>query len=304
MSTISVKRKKIRSGEVGMSGNWIVHIVLLLGSAVMILPFLFMILTAFKTRPETIAVPPVIFPQQLFEQAFGADGKGFMHIFENFSFAMSKIPNFSIAYFNTFAMMAICITCAAVFSSMAAYGFAKMHFPLKNFFFSTVVIQLMLPPQVFIMYQYRMVIALGWKNTIMALAFPGLVSAFGVFFMRQFYMSLPNDLSEAARLDGCNHFQIFTLIMVPLTKTALMALSIFTALFAWSNLMWPLIVNTREESWTLSVVLANLDQMAPRGVGPHHYMSIALLAMAPMVVLYMFFQKQFIEGIALTGTKA
>jgi len=299
------KRKKMRDGEVGVRGNWIVHIVLVLGCVLMILPFLWMVLTAFKTTPETLKFPPILVPKALFGEAFGEGGAGFWHIFSNFQRVFKEMPKMGWAYYNTFMMMFLRIACAAVFSSTAAYAFAKMHFPLKNALFSIVVIQLMLPSQIFLTYQYKMVLNLKWQDTLMGLLFPGLVSAFGVFFMRQFYMSLPNDLSEAARLDGCNHWQIFTRIMVPLTKTALMALSIFTAVFAWSDLLWPLVVNSsRESAYTLSTLLVFLRAREPRGVTTQHFMAASLMAMLPMVALYTAFQKQFIEGIALTGTKA
>ena len=194
------------------------------------------------------------------------------------------------------------IVCATVTSSMAGFAFAKLEFPFKKLFFFIVLTQLMLPSQVFIIPQYGMLSAMNQLNTIFALIFPGLVSAFGTFFLRQFYMGLPNDLSEAAKLDGCNVFQTFFLILMPLTKTAMMALAVFTALFAYSDMMWPLIVNMNIEKMTLSAGISSLQ-----GQHSTNYpvmMAGSALAMIPMLVLYLLFQRQFIEGIALTGTKA
>ena len=160
----------------------------------------------------------------------------------------------------------------------------------------------MLPGQVFIIPQYLMLSSMNQLNTRFALIFPGLVSAFGTFFLRQFYMSLPNDLAEAARLDGCNVMQTFVWVMAPLTKTAVMALAVFTALFAYSDMMWPLIVNMNIDKMTLAAGISSLQ-----GQHSTNYpvmMAGSALAMIPMLVLYLLFQKQFIEGIALTGTKA
>ena len=146
-----------------------------------------------------------------------------------------------------------------------------------------------------------MLAKMGMLNTIFALVFPGIVSAFGTFFLRQAYMSIPNDIIEAAKLDGCNQGQIFIRIMAPLTKSALAALAVFTAVFAYSDLMWPLIANTDLNMMTLSSGLATLKGQFNTNFPV--LMAGSFLAMLPMVILYVILQKQFIEGIALTGTK-
>ena len=146
-----------------------------------------------------------------------------------------------------------------------------------------------------------MLAKLGLTNSIFGLVFPGLVSAFGTFFLRQAYMGIPDEISEAAYLDGCNQWQAFVKVMAPLTKSSMAALAVFTAVFAYGDLMWPLIVNTDLNMMTLSSGLATL-----RGQFSTNFpvmMAGSLLAMIPMVVLYLFFQKQFIEGVAMTGGK-
>lgn len=160
---------------------------------------------------------------------------------------------------------------------------------------------MMLPSQIFITPQYQMLARFGLTNTIFALVFPGLVSAFGTFFLRQAYLGIPDEIAEAAYLDGCNQWQTFTKVMAPLTKSSMAALAVFTAVFAYGDLMWPLIVNTDINMMTLSSGLATL-----RGQFSTNFpvmMAGSLLAMVPMVVLYLFFQKQFIEGVAMTGGK-
>lgn len=193
------------------------------------------------------------------------------------------------------------VVCAVVFSSMAGYAFAKLKFKGKNLLFSLVLVQMMLPSQIFITPQYQMLAKLGLTNTIFALVFPGIVSAFGTFFLRQAYMGIPDEIAEAAYLDGCNQWQTFVKVMAPLTKASMAALAVFTAVFAYGDLMWPLIVNTDLKMMTLSSGLATL-----RGQFSTNFpvmMAGSLLAMIPMVVLYLFFQKQFIEGVAMTGGK-
>lgn len=265
----------------------LVHIILIIGSFTMIFPFVWMLLTSFKTQGEAIMVPPIIFPSS----------------WEPVSYieVLRTLP-FDKLYYNTIVLMLARIVCATLTSSMAGFAFAKLEFPFKKLFFFIVLTQLMLPSQVFIIPQYAMLSAMNQLNTIFALIFPGLVSAFGTFFLRQFYLGLPNDLSEAAKLDGCNVFQTFFLILMPLTKTAMMALAVFTALFAYSDMMWPLIVNMNIEKMTLSAGISSLQ-----GQHSTNYpvmMAGSALAMIPMLVLYLVFQRQFIEGIALTGTKA
>ncbi|MCI8330342.1 MAG: carbohydrate ABC transporter permease [Oscillibacter sp.] len=259
---------------------------LILGSIIMIFPFVWMILTSSKTIPESLAIPPTIFPK-----AF---------ILDNFKDAMASLPFLNL-YWNTALMILFRVLCAIVFSSMAGYAFAKLNFKGKNFLFGIILVQMSLPSQIFIIPQYQMVAHMGLANTIFALVFPGIVSAFGVFFLRQTYMGIPNEIGEAAYLDGCNQWQTFTKVMFPLTGTSVAALTIFTAVFAYSDLMWPLVVNSDLKMMTLSSGLATL-----RGQFATNFpvlMAGSLLAMLPMVILYLIFQRQFIEGIASTGGK-
>lgn len=268
--------------------NVFVYIILILGSVIMIFPFLWMILTSLKTLQETMQIPPTFLPNKLFN-------------FNAYEVVMKSLP-FTRLYVNTGLMILVRVICATAFSSIAAYAFAKMEFPGKNILFMIIITQLMLPAQVFIIPQFTMVAAMNMTNTIFGLVFPGVVSAFGTFFLRQSYMSIPNDIIEAAIIDGCNHFKIFFKIAFPLTKSVVAALAIFTALFAYSDLMWPLVVNTDLNMLTLSSGLSTL-----KGQYMTNYpnlMAGSVLAMWPMIVLYLFCQKQFIEGIALTGTKA
>ena len=259
---------------------------LILGALIMVFPFVWMILTSLKTVPESMQVPPTILPKEM--------------IVSNFGDAMKSLP-FLKLYLNTALMIFFRVICAVAFSSMAGYAFAMLEFRGKKLLFGVVLVQMSLPSQIFIIPQYQMVAKMGLANSIFALVFPGIVSAFGVFFLRQTYMGIPKEIGEAAYLDGCNQWQTFYKIMFPLTGTSVAALTIFTAVFAYSDLMWPLVVNSDLNMMTLSSGLATL-----RGQFTTNFpvlMAGSLLAMLPMVILYLIFQKQFIEGIASTGGK-
>ena len=259
---------------------------LILGAVIMVFPFVWMILTSFKTVPESMQIPPDILPKQV--------------NLDNFKEAVASLP-FGNLYLNTILMVFFRVVCAVLFSSMAGYAFAKLKFRGKKLLFGIVLVQMSLPSQIFIIPQYQMVAKMGMANTVFALVFPGLVSAFGVFFLRQTYMSIPDEVGEAAYLDGCNQWQTFYKIMFPLTGTSVAALTIFTAVFAYGDLMWPLVVNSDLKMMTLSSGFSTL-----RGQFTTNFpvlMAGSLLAMLPMVVLYLIFQRQFVEGIAGTGGK-
>ena len=264
----------------------LVYAALIAGSITMIFPFAWMLLTSFKTQAESMAIPPQIFPAQW--------------NFDNFFKALESLPFWNL-YVNTFLLIFFRVICAVVFSSMAGYAFAKLEFPCKKLLFGLVLMQMMLPSQIFIIPQYQMLAKMGMTNTIFALVFPGLVSAFGTFFLRQAYMGLPNEIAEAAYLDGCTKWQTFTKVLLPLTKSSIAALAIFTAVFAYADLMWPLICNTDLNMMTLSAGLSTLNGQYTTNFPV--LMAGSLLAMVPMVLLYLMFQKQFIEGIAMTGGK-
>ena len=266
--------------------KFVTYFFLILGAIIMVFPFVWMLLTSSKTVPESMQIPPTIIPAQL--------------MLDNFKDAIDSLP-FGRLYINTALMVFFRVVCAVLFSSMAGYAFAKLKFRCKNLLFGIVLIQMSLPSQIFIIPQYQMVAKMGLANTIFALVFPGLVSAFGVFFLRQTYLSIPDEIGEAAYLDGCNQWQTFYKVMFPLTGTSVAALTIFTAVFAYSDLMWPLVVNSDLSMMTLSSGLATL-----RGQFSTNFpvlMAGSLLAMLPMVVLYLIFQRQFVEGIAGTGGK-
>ncbi|MDO4325421.1 MAG: carbohydrate ABC transporter permease [bacterium] len=264
----------------------LIHLVLIAGIGITILPFFWMITTAFKTQGESVQMPPVWLPSQW--------------KFNNFMDILSK-PTFVQAYLNTIFTTVITVVGQVLLCAMAAYSFARIKFPGRDILFLLVLGVLMVPSQIFLMPQYLIIQHMGLLNTIPALFLPNLFSAFGTFLLRQAFLSLPNELEEAAMLDGCNRFQIFYKIMLPLVKSSLVALAIMVMKFAWNDLMWPLVVNTSAKKMTLAPTLASM--ISEYGSNYPVQMAGAVLSILPLVILFVLFQKQFIEGVASTGVK-
>lgn len=262
------------------------HAILIITAGIMILPFLWMILTSVKTLSESVQMPPKIFPEVI--------------KWDNYTAVMKTLP-FATFYVNTILMMVGRVIGTVIFSAMAAYACARLNFPGKNIFFGLVLVQMMIPGQIFLVPQYLIIQKLGLLNTVSALIVPGVVSAFGTFLLRQFFMGLPKELEEAARLDGCTIWQTFYKIMFPLSRSGLIALGIFTALFSFKDLMWPLIVNISIDKMTLSSGIASLS--GQYSTNYPQLMAGSLLAIWPMLLIFIIFQKSFVEGIATSGGK-
>lgn len=266
----------------------LMYVILILMAFIMLVPFLWMILTALKTNQEAISVNPFyIFPQS------GWQWENFVTVWKSY--------NFITLYKNTLLMIVFRIICACLTATMAGYAFGRLNFPGKNFFFSLVLIQMMIPSQIFIIPQYVMVSKLKLLNTVTGLVLPGVVTAFGTYLLKTAYQGLPKELEEAAAIDGANVVQRFLFVMLPLTKSSMVSLGIFTALFAFKDLMWPMIVCTNSEATTLSAGLAKMQ--GQYGNDYPTMMAAAVLAIIPMVIIYIIFQKQFVEGIATSGGK-
>lgn len=264
----------------------LVHLALIIGSIAMVGPFLWMTLTAFKTVSESMAIPPTIFPSEW--------------QFSNFVDAWNVLP-YKDLYINTIVFTVVATIGQVVLCSLAGYAFGRIEFKGRNALFLIVLSVLMVPSQIFIIPQFEIIRELNLVNTITALFLPNLFSAFGTFMMRQYFMQLPVELEEAAILDGCNQFQIFSRVMLPLVKPGMVALGISTALFAWNTMLWPLIVNTNVNKMTLSAGLASLQDQHVTNYPV--LMAGAILAIWPMIIAFLLFQKQFTEGIATTGSK-
>ena len=263
-----------------------IHLALLLGIGITVFPFLWMVLTSFKTVGEAMQIPPTFFPKKFLTDAY--------------SQIVSALP-FARVYLNTIISTVVTTVVQVMFCSMAAYAFARIEFPFKNAIFVLILSVLMVPGQIFLIPQYQIIQKVGLLDTIPALFLPNLFSAFGTFLLRQCFLSLPKELEEAALLDGCNRYQIFWKIMLPLTKPGIVSLVIFTAKFAWNDFMWPLIVNTSPKMMTLGPALSTLQGQYTTKYPMQ--MAGAVMAVIPIIVLFFIFQKQFIEGVAQSGIK-
>ncbi len=265
----------------------VIHVILIVMSIIMLAPFAWMILTAFKTVSESTSLDPfVIFPSSW-------EFDNFVTVWKNY--------NFLILYKNTLLMIFFRVLCAVLTATMAGYAFGRLNFPFKNALFMLVMMQMMVPSQIFLLPQYLMVSKMGMLNTQFALVFPGIVTAFGTFLLKTSFQGLPKDLEEAAGIDGCNIGQKFLLIMAPLTRSGMVSLGIFTAVIAFKELMWPMIACSNVASTSLSAALAKLQGQFATNYP--QLMAAALMACVPMIVIYLVFQKQFVEGIATSGGK-
>ncbi|MGV8845052.1 carbohydrate ABC transporter permease [Tessaracoccus sp.] len=265
----------------------VVHTILILGSLMMIFPFFWQVVTAFKTYGGSIAVPPQFIPDPW--------------DFTNFATVFERLP-FGQMFFNSVVLTIGRTVGQVVLCTMAGYAFARIPFRGRNLLFIVFLSVLMVPSQLYLLPQFEIMQALGWVNTLQALVVPGIFSAFGTFLMRQFFMSMPRELEEAARVDGASVWQVFWVIMLPLAKSGVTALTIFTVLWSWNDLLWPLVVTTDPERMPLSVGLVQL--VTQYGTKYPVLMAGALMASIPMLITFMLLQKQFIQGIAFSGGKS
>ena len=267
-------------------GKAVVYFVLVLGCTITLAPFIWMFLTSMKTQVEAVSIPPSILPRNW--------------ILDAYTSLPDKLPFFRM-YWNTIFTSLIIVAGQLLLCSLAGYAFGRIHFPGRGFLFVLCLAVLMIPSSFLILPQYLIIQKLGLLNTLHAIYLPNLSSAFGTFLMRQFFMTIPLELEDAARIDGCGHGRIYSRIMLPLIRPGLVSLGVLTLRFAWNNLMWPMIVNTEKSKMTLTAGLSYLQ-----GQYITDYPSImagALLATIPLIIIYVIFQRQFIEGIALTGIK-
>ena len=252
----------------------------------MAFPFLWLAIMALSTNAQIIHVPPTWWPGT---PQFG----NFAQVFRHLPFLSEFRVSITITVLRTAGQLVLC--------SMAGYAFARMRFPGRRLLFGILLSILLVPPQVFYIPQYQIIQQLGLLNTTAGIVLPGFFSAFGVFLMRQFFASLPVELEEAARLDGCNTWQLFWKVMIPQVTPALSALAVITVLWSWNDLMWPLLVTTYSEQMPLSVGIATLQ--GQHDVNYALMMAASLMAMAPVIVLFLIMQRRVIAGVAFSGLK-
>ncbi len=261
-------------------------IVLVLAALVMLFPFLWMLMTSFKPEADVVHYPPTLFPTTWTVDAY-------LNIWQRVPFAL---------FFRNSVIFAGGVTLLSLFfDSLAAYGFSHLEFPGRDGIFIFVLVALMLPFQVTFIPVFVTVHSLGLLNSFGGLIIPRATNAFGIFMLRQFFSTLPRELDDAARIDGASEFTIYSRVVLPLSIPALATLAVFHFMYNWNDFLWPLLITSSVNMRTLPAGLALF--MGQHVVEYAVLMAGSVLALAPLLLAFLFAQQYFVRGIALTGLK-
>jgi multiple sugar transport system permease protein len=271
-----------------LRGWHVSHIVLLIGALIMLFPMVWMLFAVFKTEQEMFDYPPQLLPKKF--------------TLEVLEYMWSQ-RNFSRMFLNS-SIVALTVTVLTVLTS-AYIGFvwAKFRFKYREALFYLIVATMMIPLPVLLIPHFQIVSWLGWVNTYQALIAPFVLSAFGIFLMRGFMGEFPDELLEAAKLDGASSFRTFLVIVLPTMAPACAALGIITFLHQWESLLWPIVVANASDMQTLSVGLASFTSQTAENSSLMNPFAGAFIAAAPLAIVFLFFQRHIIQGIAITGLK-
>lgn len=265
-------------------GRILAYVLVTLGGIFMVIPFAWMASTAFKSGGSAFEYPPTWIPQPF--------------TLENFK-EVWTVVNFS-RYFANSLFVAVAITLGEVLTSaLAAYAFARLRFPGRDTIFLLYLATLMIPGQVTIIPNFILMRYLGWINTYQGLIIPAAFTAFGTFLLRQYFLSIPRELEEAARVDGASYFEVWWRIIMPLSMPAVATLAVFSFMGAWNSFLWPFIMVSTSNMRTLTVALRSLQ--SEYGTEWGMMMAGSLIAMLPMLVIFLFAQRYFVRGIAMSG---
>jgi multiple sugar transport system permease protein len=275
-----IMARKIPTATIG------IYLTVIIVTIIMLLPFAWMLSASLKLSRDVFAFPIEWIPSQ--------------PRWENYVEIWTKIP-LALFIYNTSKLTIIVTLLQLLTSSFAAYAFAKLHFPYKNTLFLGYIATIAMPWQVYMVPQFLLMREFGLNNTHLALIFLQAFTAFGVFLMRQFYMSIPNELCEAARIDGMNEYQIWAKIMLPLSKPALSTLTIFTFVTTWNDFLGPMIYLTKTELKTIQIGLRMFISQYSAEYGL--IMAASVVALIPVLVVFLALQRFFVEGVASTGIK-
>lgn len=270
--------ERIKWGHIGL------HLLLIVGSLIMLLPFFWMLSTSFKQSSELFTYPPTWIPETL--------------EFSNYEDAMTSMP-FDRFYFNSLFVASAVTIIQILTSSLAAFAFARLQFRGRDTIFLLYIAALMIPFPVLLIPNFIIVNRLDWLDTYWALIIPPAFSAFSTFLLRQHFKTLPMDLDEAARIDGATSLRIWWSVILPMSKTAIAAISILIFLNSWNDFLWPLVVTNSDEMQTVPVGLNSFQ--GQYSVKWNLLMAAAVVAMMPVIIVYALAQKWFIRGITMTG---
>jgi len=275
-----------RKSPLYLFGRFCLYLALISTSLLMVVPFYWSVGTSLKLEQFVFANPPQWWPDPL--------------TLQNYISVFTKIHFYR--YFLNSVLVAGATTLAHVFfDTLAAYAFAKLTFPGRDKLFFFLLLGLMVPFQVNLIPLYRIMAILNWTNTYLALIIPNLTSIFGIFMMRQFLITIPNDLLDAARIDGCDEFNVFRRVVLPLALPGIATLVILTFMGTWNDFLWPRIVISSEALFTLPVGLAQLQMKNTSNVA--QIMAGTVLTALPMIIVFLFMQRQFIEGMTAGALK-
>lgn len=261
------------------------HALLIAGAAIVVVPFLWMITTSLQSRAETYTNTSVL-PTS-------------WH-WENYVRAWEAAP-FGQYYLNSIVMAVGIVSGHLVLDALAAYAFARLRFPFRNALFVVLLAALLVPTFVTIIPAYSIVANLGWIDTYAGLIVPRFADVFGIVLLRQFFLSVPQELEDAARIDGCSRIGTFFRIIVPLSRPAFATLAIFSFLFAWNDFLWPLLVTNTDEVRTIQIGLSSF--VGRYGTSWNYLMAGTLTATIPSILVFLCFQRALVRGIATSGLK-
>lgn len=279
---------KRQPGNARSSGNlfqWLIGILLAIGGIIFLIPFIWMILSAIKPEAEVMQIPPTIIPKTV-------TLSNFSNLFENMNFGVYLKNTLIIVLFSFVGLF---------LNAMAGFGFAKYKFKGKDSLFYLVLATMMIPSQVTMIPVYLILNSLGLTNTMIGIALPGLVGAFGIFLFRQFMSTIPDELLEATRLDGASEFRTFLQIVLPISKPILAVQGILTFIAGWNSFLWPLIIANDEKLYTLSVGLSLLKGQFSGNFALQ--MAGSTFMVLPIIIIFTFFQKHIIENYSISGMK-
>jgi multiple sugar transport system permease protein len=275
-----------RGRRSGLARRVLGYTVLIGLALVALVPLLWMLSTSLKDNGSVFEYPPVWIPDTL--------------KFSNYTSLWDDLP-MNRWLINTFAVSTIVVLVQLLFCSMAAYAFARLRFRWSEQIFYVFLASMMVPYQVTLIPAFVLISKLGWVDTYQGLIVPQLSTAFGIFLLRQFFLSMPKELEEAARLDGASYWRIYRSILLPLSKPALLAFGVFSFIGMWGDFLWPLIVINSPEKMTLTVGLNYLNSSYTTDWT--RLMAGDVISLLPLMVIYALAQRQFIQGISMTGLK-
>ncbi len=275
--------------KLSLFGNILLYTLLGLFAIQFAAPFAWMISTAFKPLEETMALPPVWIPSEW--------------KWENFTEAIASMGQFWRYAGNTLYVALLSVFGSVLSSSLAAYGFSRIDWPHRDKVFYLCIATMMIPFPVIMVPTYTLFRELEWIGTFKTLYVPFFLgNAFNIFLLRQFFLGIPKSITEAARIDGCSELRIFWQIILPLSKSALLVIALFTFMHSWNDFFAPFIFINDQENYTLALGLQAF-QSRQGGTEWHYLMAASTLIILPLIVLFFFTQKTFIQGITATGAK-